>query len=201
MNCYPIINQVPWHHTATTSSQTNMPFIVYIKNNPTLAFFAPDNAKYFNAKITENRCECGFYFFLIYFCSLRFSTLLHFGLKSLATIPNIISFQWGRQFSKNEAHTKESERQQESSRRGNHAGNGQMAALVFQKYVQTITKHLPERRHRDSELGTGHWDGDHRSLVCLTDISSIRMYQRAANVRRYIFGSREDPETISGSSN
>lgn len=81
-------------------------FIVYIiqqkkkeKNKPTLAFFAPQtNAKYFNAKITENRFDC---WFLLSFLPFRLP------FCPLSVNPSVISFQLGRQFSKNEAHTTE----------------------------------------------------------------------------------------------
>lgn len=85
-------------------------FIVYIiqqkireKNKPTLAFFAPQtNAKYFNAKITENRFDCWFFAF----SSLSFGYPCALSL-CVSVNPSVISFQLGRQFSKNEAHTTE----------------------------------------------------------------------------------------------
>lgn len=194
-------------------------FIVYIiqqkkeKNKPTLAFFAPQtNAKYFNAKITENRFDC---WFLLSFLPFRLP------FCPLSVNPSVISFQLGRQFSKNEAHTTEpkgTQRRTSSIRRrspkeadeeeSTTPAMGKWQHWCFGNMCKQLRSIGGRGRAGDADL-VDCWSAWHFSLAffaqCVSVLVIFRQLEWANELRMCedtFFGCPlEESRTISGSSN
>lgn len=187
-----------------------------------MAFFAPQtNAKYFNAKITENRFDCWFFAF----SSLSFG--YPFALSLCVSLnPSVISFQLGRQFSKNEAHTTEpkgTQRRTSSIRRRSpkEADEEESTTPAMGKWQHWCFGNMCKQlrsiggRRGKGKPRSGRLQIWHFSLaffaqcvsVCLSDFSSIRMSSNELRMcEDTFFGCpleepRTVPRTISGSSN
>lgn len=176
-----------------------------------MAFFAPQtNAKYFNAKSPKIVSIVGF--------------LPAFSLApSGANDPTSFHFNWDGNFLRTKRiprNQKGTQRRTSPIRRGSPEEDvaGESTTPAMGKWLLWCFGNMRKQLRWAERGGTRNekFDVDRKSLwhfslaffaqcalsVCLSDFSSIRMSQRAANVRRYFFGCplkeprREEPSTI-----